>query len=118
LGGRLRDSLLLTTACVTALFACKLSAGGGEAHIEVDCKGTNTTIDCTVRHVEGEARAKACWDLSFACENGEKVTGAGCQVVGPGETTVKSIPITELRNHAACDKVAKSEVLNLKISEP
>jgi hypothetical protein len=102
---------------ILAAPGCSFSAGD-QAKVAVDCLGGETNIDCTVTHKQGKGRAKACWDLTFDCQNGAKVTGAGCQEVGPGETQHKLIPIGELKNNAACDKVATTTITNLKITAP
>jgi hypothetical protein len=46
------------------------------------------------------------------------MTGSNfCQPVQPGATSQKRIPLAELSNSDRCDKVASSEVKNLRIKE-
>jgi hypothetical protein len=102
-----------------ALMACKVSSGDSDVKAKVDCTGSDTTIDCDVIHVAGSSAANVCWDLHYVCANNQVVTGQNfCQSVGPGATAQRRIPLSELTNFQNCDKVASSEVKNLKISSP
>ena len=112
---RERIELALTSAlALVALLACSFSTGD-DVKVSVECKGGSEDIACDVSHTAGESTVEACWDIQFKCENGEKVKGSGCAEVDKGETVTKRIPISELENHAACDKVADTKVKNLKL---
>ncbi len=104
-------ALLSLGLLASALLACK-----SNVRVAVDCKGNKTAIVCSVKHVEGNSNANACWDLHFTCQNGTLVTGSACQTVSKGATATKTIPLTQLTNSAQCDRVSSSEVKNLKIT--
>jgi hypothetical protein len=105
-------SMLLIAA---ALLACK--GGGNDVDVNVSCTGTNTTIDCDVKHKSGSVGANVCWGLKFTCQNGAVVTGDDfCQPVQPGATSQKRIPISELKGFDKCDKAVSTEVVNMKMS--
>jgi hypothetical protein len=108
---------LMAALVLASLLACKVSAGD-DLKAKVDCTGGETTVDCDVAHVAGSSAANVCFDLRYVCLNGEIVTGANfCQPVAPGATSQKRIPLAELSNSQRCDKVASSEVQNLRIKE-
>jgi hypothetical protein len=111
-----RDSVYLVVGIAITLLACKASAGG-DVRATVSCEGTNETIDCDVKHVEGSSGANVCWDLRFGCANGTSVTGQNfCQPVQPGGTVQKRIPLSQLTNASQCDSATTSQVENVKIS--
>lgn len=112
-----RNNVYLALGLLAALLACKASAGGGDVRATVSCEGTNETIDCDVRHVEGSSGANVCWDLRFGCANGTSVTGQNfCQPVQPGSTVQKRIPLSQLTNASQCDSATTSQVENVRIS--
>jgi hypothetical protein len=102
-------------ALLVAILACKGKAPEGQA--TVLCEGTKDSIDCEVKHVSGTTAINACWDLHFDCANGTLVDGANfCQVVQPGASVTKKIPLTDLTNYAKCDKASAMQVKNLKMT--
>lgn len=112
-----RESGYQVLGIAFVLLACKASAGGGDVRATVSCEGTNETIDCDVKHVEGSTPANVCWDLRFGCANGTSVTGQNfCQPVQPGATVQKRIPLSQLTNASQCDSATTSQVENIKIS--
>jgi hypothetical protein len=98
-----------------AILACK--GKEAESRATVTCVGAKDSIDCEVKHVEGKAPIKACFDLEFDCANGTVVTGSNfCQAVQPGASATKKIPLTDLTNAAKCDKATATQVKNLKLA--
>jgi len=107
---------VLTLVC--AVLACKVSVGGPKGTAKVNCEGTRGQINCDVKHTGGDHPIAACWDLRFDCANGTVSEAKNlCQDVAPGSTARRVVPIAELSNSDKCDKVVKSQVLNLKLGQ-
>ncbi len=109
-----RELLVLVAVSVAILFACDM---GGNAEVQVECKGEGDAVKCEVEHTKGDAKVKACWDIKFKCENGTKVTGKGCETVKAGETETHKLK--KLKNFKKCDKVEKGtfKVENIKLTK-
>jgi hypothetical protein len=101
---------------LAALFA--LGGCQEEQRVNVDCRGddSGTFIGCQVKHTQGNARVKACFELHFTCANGTKSVGSGCQEVGPGATAEHRIPVEALSNFKDCDKAVSTEIKNLSLT--
>lgn len=88
---------------VGVLLACTCTGPGGA---DINCNGNGSNVDCDVTHTHGTAPLKVCWDMEASCTNG--VTGHidnVCQVVNPGETATRSVPLSSFSGLSGCDKV-------------
>jgi hypothetical protein len=103
---------------IALLGLCALLGCEGRAEIHVTCKVQRQGVVCTADHVQGNAAGKACWDLSFTCQNGTKAKTQACQVVEPKGTEIVRVDAKEIPGFADCDQVADYSVDNLKITRP
>ncbi len=115
----LRTCLGPMLGLVCLVVGCKVGGEGGPGgKATVDCLGASGQINCDVRHTEGGRGISACWDLRFDCANGTIAEAKKvCQDVAPGKTARKVVPLSALSNADRCDKVVKSQVLNLALSD-
>ncbi len=99
------------------VFSGLMMACQNSAKVMVECKvDGDKGFQCEVRHTEGKAKAKACWDAVVTCANGTKVIGSGCHEVAPGAKAQHLIPVEEIKNKDACDKGVSFDVTNVKVT--
>jgi len=106
--------VLIAMACIISglLTGCQNSA-----KVLVECKvDEGKGFLCEVKHTEGKAKAKACWDAVVTCANAIKVTGSGCHEVAPGAKAQHLIPFEEIKNKDECDKAVAFDVTNVKVT--
>ncbi|MBU1243836.1 hypothetical protein KKD52_11830 [Myxococcota bacterium] len=106
--------VLIAMVC---MFSGLLIGCQNSAKVLVECKvdGEKGFL-CEVKHTEGKAKAKACWDAVVTCANATKVTGSGCHEVAPGARAQHLIPFEEIKNKDKCDKAVSFDVTNVKVT--
>lgn len=90
----------------------------GRAKVKVECLSGIKGVGCTVTHVSGSAKAKACFNVVFDCENGVHPRARKCAVVRPGETTEVTLPHDTFSEASACDKATAVHVRKLRVTDP
>lgn len=89
-----------------------------KAEVSVFCKGIAAGVECTARHTSGGANAKACFDVSFACEDGSKAIAKRCMTVAPEDTSTQLIKVEAFSKADTCAPVPGSlEVAIGKVSK-
>ncbi len=96
-------------------FLALMAFGCQKANVQVYCSGTQEGFNCELEHVDGNAKAEACWEIVVECENKEEVRHAACHSVEPGKKSSLLIPYGEVKDADKCDKATKLKVADLKV---
>lgn len=105
-----RAGLLSSIAVLGWLaLACTCNVGGAQAHVA--CNGQGDQFACTINHTGGGA-GQVCWDIKLTCANGTVSTANQCVQLNPGESKTQMVPLSQFSNHAACDSVSNTEIVN------
>ena len=106
-----QNATMLASIVVLAwlALACTCNVGGPQA--QVNCQGTGEQFVCTVAHTGGGA-GQVCWDIKLTCANGTISTANQCVQLAVGETKTQNVPLSQFANHAACDSVSNTEIVN------
>lgn len=104
---------------VSVLVLCSALFVGGcaeENRVEVSCAGAGIGYQCSIRHVQGADRVEACWTVQVACVNGTSTSASACQLVQPGGTVGRLIPLSEFPDAQACDLPSSVQVVMSRVT--